>query len=162
MANDISLLDRVTIPEPCPASWETMRGNSRKRFCDQCGKHVHNLSALTRDEAERVLMEHGDDLCGRIKRRGDGRIVTRWEPKAPERWPRWARAVAAVAMWAFTLVSGGCWQGVAGGMRTGGSVRVDGATPASAPDSSAAQSVDPEVSNDRESNPAALGDVTKP
>lgn len=55
--------EHVYIPEPCDASWEQMRGDEQKRFCDHCTKHVHNLSMLTKAEATALLEARGDELC---------------------------------------------------------------------------------------------------
>jgi hypothetical protein len=64
--------DQLPIPEPCSADWEGMHGGSRKRFCDQCSKHVHDLSAMTEDEASTVLEEPG--VCVRYTVKPDGDI----------------------------------------------------------------------------------------
>lgn len=50
------------IPEPCHEDWDKMRGDDRKRFCDSCTKHVHNLSEMTREEAAKLL-ENNSNLC---------------------------------------------------------------------------------------------------
>ena len=51
------------IATPCPASWEGMSGDDRKRFCAQCQLQVHNLSAMERPEAEQVLEKSAGRLC---------------------------------------------------------------------------------------------------
>src|ERR1043165_184240 len=38
------------ITRPCTADWDQMAGDDRKRFCGQCGRHVHNVSAMTSAE----------------------------------------------------------------------------------------------------------------
>src|SRR5688572_14713159 len=73
---DISLVQLITIPEPCPVPWDQMQGDSRVRFCTRCEKNVYNLSAMTTEEAEQVIRENGGHLCGQIQRRGDGSIIT--------------------------------------------------------------------------------------
>lgn len=69
-------LDRVTIPIRCHADWDLMAGDDRVRYCKGCEKSVYNLSALTRRQAEALVMEHGGKLCARIYQRPDGSILT--------------------------------------------------------------------------------------
>jgi hypothetical protein len=49
--------DDVKIGSPCTADWSEMGGDQSRRFCDQCDKSVHNLSALTEPEAKTLLKE---------------------------------------------------------------------------------------------------------
>lgn len=50
----------------------------RVRACDQCQLQVHDLSALSRAEAEALLAAaSGGRLCVRFYRRADGRVQTR-------------------------------------------------------------------------------------
>ena len=41
----------LRIKSPCPLKWSALEGDDRVRFCNECGKHVFNLSAMTRAEA---------------------------------------------------------------------------------------------------------------
>ena len=52
----LTVLNAVEISEPCRADWDAMPGNDRKRFCNVCQKHVHNLSALSAPEAAGLLI----------------------------------------------------------------------------------------------------------
>ena len=67
----MNLLDRLQLNFRCPANWDEMVGDEQKRFCSHCQKHVHNLSAMTRDEAQ-ALVTSGENLCIRMVRRADG------------------------------------------------------------------------------------------
>jgi hypothetical protein len=71
-------LDVIDVKTPCPASWETMRGDERTRYCVGCGRNVHNLSAMTRREAETFLADcaGAGRLCVRFERSGDGTVQT--------------------------------------------------------------------------------------
>jgi hypothetical protein len=69
-------LDDVRIASPCDESWERMTGDERVRFCDRCQKHVYNLSAMTRDEAERLIEEKDGSMCARLYQRADGTVIT--------------------------------------------------------------------------------------
>src|SRR5262245_10585878 len=48
-------LDTLKVASPCPASWDEMVGDERTRFCGKCQKNVHNVSEMTRAEAETFL-----------------------------------------------------------------------------------------------------------
>ena len=69
-------LSNVKVAAPCPADWRSMYGNDRVRFCSQCRLNVYNLSAMTRPEAERLIMQTEGRLCVRFYRRADGTILT--------------------------------------------------------------------------------------
>jgi hypothetical protein len=71
-----SVLDRIRIASPCPASWKDMKGDDRVRFCEGCRKNVYNLSALSRDEAERLIQSREGKLCALFYQRRDGTLLT--------------------------------------------------------------------------------------
>jgi hypothetical protein len=75
----LPLLGRISVKTPCNVPWDSMEGgDDRTRFCGECSKSVHDLSAMTEDEAEAFLDHHLDDedLCIRLYRRPDGTILT--------------------------------------------------------------------------------------
>lgn len=69
-------LDRIKIATPCPISWEQMTGTERVRFCQNCQLNVYNISALSKQEAETLLLNTEGRVCARIYRRGDGTVMT--------------------------------------------------------------------------------------
>lgn len=69
-------LEQIDVAQPCLAAWEEMRGGDGARFCEHCQKHVHDLSAMSRDEAERLVCASGGDLCIRFARADDGQVMT--------------------------------------------------------------------------------------
>lgn len=69
-------LERIYIAAPCNASWNSMQGDDRVRFCTGCSKSVYNLSSMTRLEAEAFLKENGIKVCLKFYRRADGTILT--------------------------------------------------------------------------------------
>jgi hypothetical protein len=69
-------LDVIRIEEPCSQDWDRMTGDERVRFCAGCRKHVHNLSAMTRDEAERLVCEQAGELCVRYEPTPAGAVRT--------------------------------------------------------------------------------------
>lgn len=76
----LDLLERVRVASPCPARWEDMTGDDRVRHCGQCNLKVHNLSAMTRAQAEALLRPLAEGATGRVcaqfYRRPDGTILT--------------------------------------------------------------------------------------
>ena len=89
-------LDEVRIANPCDASWDAMQGDDRVRFCAACGKHVYNLSAMPRLEAERLLADREGSICKRLYRRDDGTVITTDCPVGVRRL-RLRQVVAATA-----------------------------------------------------------------
>jgi hypothetical protein len=73
----LPVLDHIHIATPCKAGWENMVGDDKVRFCGTCQKNVYNLSELTREEAEALILEKEGNLCGRYYQRQDGTILTK-------------------------------------------------------------------------------------
>jgi hypothetical protein len=71
-----SPLDHVSIAAPCNVGWDNMVGNERVRFCNQCNLNVYNLSAMAKNDAERLVSQTEGRLCVRYYRRADGTILT--------------------------------------------------------------------------------------
>ncbi|HEY5401701.1 MAG TPA: hypothetical protein VIK24_02485 [Pyrinomonadaceae bacterium] len=72
-----SSLDDVRVAAPCSVDWDSMYGNERIRFCDQCKLNVYNLSEMTRTEAERLVSQAEGRVCIRYYQRRDGSILTK-------------------------------------------------------------------------------------
>lgn len=70
-------LDDLVIETPCSEPWAGMTGNDRVRHCGACQLDVHDLSALTSEEARALVRGTEGRLCARIHRRPDGRVLTR-------------------------------------------------------------------------------------
>ena len=95
-------LEVLDIARPCPADWDQMRGDEQVRFCKHCSLNVYNLSAMSRDEAERLVAEREGRLCIRMYRRLDGTVVTAdcegAIRLAAKRIGRFAKAMTAMAL----------------------------------------------------------------
>ena len=65
--------DELHIDEPCSARWSEMSGAAQTRFCSQCSKHVHDLSAMTEPEARQVIQTVAEP-CVRYTSTPDGTI----------------------------------------------------------------------------------------
>jgi hypothetical protein len=71
----LPILDHIRVATPCRADWNAMTGDDRVRACGACHQQVFNLSDLTRDEAEALVVEHNGRLCVRYFQRADGTIL---------------------------------------------------------------------------------------
>src|SRR5262249_21981346 len=69
-------LNNIKVAAPCAADWRFMFGNERVRFCGQCSQYVYNLSAMTKEQAEDLILRHEGRLCVRFYRRKDGTIIS--------------------------------------------------------------------------------------
>lgn len=70
-------LEKIKVAAPCKAEWNWMYGDDRVRFCGQCNQNVYNLSAMTREQAENLIIRTEGRLCVRFYRRKDGTILTK-------------------------------------------------------------------------------------
>lgn len=66
----------LKIVRPCTADWNAMAGDERKRFCEQCGKHVFNLSAMTGPEGKAFAEETQGRECVAYVQSAEGTIAT--------------------------------------------------------------------------------------
>ncbi len=96
------------IQKPCPASWEGMQGDEKRRFCEHCQLHVHNLSAMTPKEQVAVLEEPGDRKCITYTAPANAK------PVDPNTWltlqtaTGWRRAIAAMLAAGFSMFAASC------------------------------------------------------
>jgi hypothetical protein len=107
MSRSKSPLNNIKIASPCSADWNTMYGSERKRFCGECKLNVYNLSAMSIQDAEELLLRSEGRLCVRYYRRADGTILTE---DCPVGWAgikrRLSRAATAVAAMLFAALGG--------------------------------------------------------
>lgn len=93
------LIDRIDVREPCTESWDEMTGNDKVRFCSHCAKNVYDISAYTRERAEKLVRDSAGGLCVRYRKDDRGRVVT-----APPRFTQIKRhAKIAASVLATTL-----------------------------------------------------------
>ena len=87
-----------------------MIGDERVRFCGQCELHVYNLSAMTKAQAENLIVRTEGRLCVRFFRRTDGSILTQDCPVGlralRQRMSRIRRAVASLLLGFFAGSAG--------------------------------------------------------
>src|SRR5579872_772125 len=104
-----SVLQNIRIASPCAVNWESMAGDERARHCGECNLNVYNLSAMTRGEAEELLLRREGRLCVRYYQRADGTILTQDCPRglraAAQRLTRIAAAALAALMTVVSVVA---------------------------------------------------------
>jgi hypothetical protein len=71
----LPVLDNIRVASPCTAEWSKMTGDERVRHCGDCKKNVFNLSEMTREEAETLILAKEGRLCVRYFQRKDGTIL---------------------------------------------------------------------------------------
>jgi len=101
MANFDSPLKNLKIASPCPADWDAMSGDERKRFCGDCKLNVYNLSGMTKYDAENLLRNSEGRICVRYFQRPDGTILTQ---DCPVGWAKARQRMAIFATAACALV----------------------------------------------------------
>ena len=77
MKTTLQLLDKIEIASPCPVSWAQMSGNDQVRHCAQCDQKVYDLSTMTAGESLALLADSDGNVCVRLYRRKDGKIMTK-------------------------------------------------------------------------------------
>lgn len=117
-------LSVIKVASPCTASWDAMSGDDRTRFCGQCAQYVYNLSEMTRDEAEALILENEGKLCVRYYKRADGTVMTK---DCPVGWRAIQRrmlliggAAGAVFVAAFGILTFGVFAASVRGNGRGG------------------------------------------
>jgi hypothetical protein len=94
-----NFLNNMTIPSPCTADWSSMIGNEQVRFCEHCSLEVHNLSLMTRNQAERLVARSNGRLCVRYHYDPAGRPLTL---PARQKLHHISRRVSRIAAGAFS------------------------------------------------------------
>ena len=86
--------------------WNEMTGNHLQRFCSHCEKNVHDVSAMSCQDAE-ALLASGAKLCVRFYRDSSGAVMTAESPSRVLVERRvFAKAVAAGAASALLPIFG--------------------------------------------------------
>ena len=96
-----SPLNNIKIASPCSADWNEMYGDDRKRFCGDCKLNVYNLSGMTKDEAESLIMNAEGRLCVRFYKRADGTLITE---DCPVGWAKVKHRTKVFATAAFSML----------------------------------------------------------
>lgn len=92
-------LKNLTVPSPCKADWNSMKGNDQVRFCEHCELSVHNLSQMTRHQAQRLVGRSNGRLCVQFVSDANGKPLL---AEAGIKLHRISRRVSRIAAGAFT------------------------------------------------------------
>lgn len=92
---------KVAFPKPCDEPWEAMAPRGCNRHCASCDKIIHDLAALTFDEAA-ALLDTGTEVCVRAKVRRDGVIELKESGRSM------ARRMVAAAGVSLALATAAC------------------------------------------------------
>lgn len=114
-------LDEIRVAAPCPADWDSMKGDDRARFCGLCKKNVYNLSDMSRADAEALILNTKGRICAQFYRRPDGTILTDNCPvglRAIRNRMRWVAVFTSAA-----FVALGAFAGLRSAKAAGVSVR---------------------------------------
>ena len=105
MTNARISLQQVRVAEPCPKAWNDLAGDGdASRFCAHCNRHVHNLSAMTEDAAQRLVCESAGRLCIAYVPNEQGGVTTLEYLKAPA--PRYGWKLVATLGGVGAIASG--------------------------------------------------------
>jgi hypothetical protein len=99
----LPVLANIRVASPCSAEWAAMTGDERVRACGDCKKNVYNLSEMTREEAEALILDKEGRLCVRYFQRKDGTILLKDCSIGVSR----SRRRRAIAAGAVALLAGG-------------------------------------------------------
>lgn len=102
----LPMLDQVKVASPCNADWNQMQGDDKSRYCGKCEKNVYNLSAMSREDAELLILEKEGNLCIRLYRRTDGTVLTEDCPVGVRRKRLRLLGVVAIAGGAMATAAG--------------------------------------------------------
>lgn len=94
-----NFLSNLTVSSPCTADWNSMVGNDQVRFCEHCSLQVHNLSLMTRNQAQRLVARSNGRLCVRYHQDSAGKPLT---SPVRQKLHRINRRVSRIAAGAFT------------------------------------------------------------
>ena len=101
----LKILSQIAVPVPCSEDWNAMHGTDRSRYCDHCCHSVINLSALSKSEAAKtILNSNPGTLCIRYTATPDGSIQFKDQPQSRGFFVSSAAMFTAVLA-AFGLVS---------------------------------------------------------
>ena len=96
-------LNNIKVASPCSADWNEMLGDARKRFCGECKLNVYNLSEMSKQDAEELLLKSEGRLCVRFYQRNDGTVITK---DCPVGWKAFKQRVSKVSAAVISLVIG--------------------------------------------------------
>jgi outer membrane protein OmpA-like peptidoglycan-associated protein len=65
----------MRIVGPCDKRWDELHGGGLVRYCEACGKEVHDLTHMSSEDALVYVLRRGGRLCARGTADGEGRLI---------------------------------------------------------------------------------------
>ena len=96
------------IQKPCPANWNAMPGDEKRRFCEHCQLHVHNLSEMTTHEQVTLMKSPGERKCVTYTAPTNAKPVDVGTWLTLQTATGWRRALAAMLAAAFSMFATSC------------------------------------------------------
>jgi hypothetical protein len=96
------------IQQPCPMSWDSMQGDAKRRFCEHCQLHVHNLSEMTTQERVTLMKSPGERKCITYTAPTNAKPVDAGTWLTLQTATGWRRPIAALLAAAFSMFAAGC------------------------------------------------------
>ena len=84
----------ISIKTPCPAAWDKMPGDEKKRHCAQCEKSVFSLKELTPFQIAILYFKKRGRLCIRLEQNQEGKIIAKM-PKLAQLFGGFGQSLAA-------------------------------------------------------------------
>ena len=100
------LISKISIPKPCPESWENMHQTQKGKFCELCSKEVIDFTTWTDDEVIQYFENTqpstpNGTTCGRLSTQQVERInqiLQNQINQQPNLWQIFAWAFSASAL----------------------------------------------------------------
>jgi anti-sigma-K factor RskA len=96
------------IDKPCSAAWDKMAGDEKRRFCEHCQLHVHNLSEMTTQEQVAFMKAPGERKCVIYSKPTNAKPVDAGTWLSFQSTSGWRKAVAAMLAAMFSLFTNSC------------------------------------------------------
>ena len=84
----------ISIKTHCPAAWDKMPGDEKKRHCAQCEKSVFSLKELTPFQIAILYFKKRGRLCIRLEQNQEGKIIAKM-PKLAQLFGGFGQSLAA-------------------------------------------------------------------
>lgn len=96
------------IQKPCPMSWDSMQGDEKRRFCEHCQLHVHNLSEMSTQEQVALMESPGERKCITYTAPTNAKPVDAGTWLTLQTATGWRKALAAMITAAFSMFAASC------------------------------------------------------
>lgn len=96
------------IQKPCPKNWDAMQGDEKRRYCEHCQLHVHNLSEMSTQEQVALMESPGERKCITYTAPTNAKPVDAGTWLTLQTATGWRKPIAALLAAAFSIFAAGC------------------------------------------------------